>query len=84
MIYLHSPGTFPALFLGTMPGSRHSYFRSLFSLARHFSLTALTTLTLTLTQLTFTQYNLLLLNKTIYVSTPQQPLLPLYPVLVDS
>ncbi len=84
MNHLHSPGTFPTLFLETMPGSRHSYFHFLFSWARHFSLTALTTLTLTLTQLTFTQRISLLLNKTIYVFSPHQSLLPLYPVLVDT
>jgi hypothetical protein len=31
MNHLHSPGTFPTLFLETMPGSRHSYFHFLFS-----------------------------------------------------
>jgi hypothetical protein len=37
MTLLHSPGIFPTLFLRTTPGSRHSYFCFLFSLARHFT-----------------------------------------------
>jgi hypothetical protein len=62
MTHLHSHGAFSTLIRGTMSGRRHSIF-AFFSLQLDFSLTALKTLTLTLTQLTFTQNNLLLLNK---------------------